>query len=75
MRPGLPIAISGTVTTSAEGCAFRQFQLTAITGLELLEIILIMTIEAEVIAVVGTVAHDNVGMFRWNDEIVFVIEL
>jgi hypothetical protein len=61
------------VTTAAKPGALREFQLVAIAGLEHFEIVFVMAIETEVIAVMAAVPHDNVGVFlRDYDIVVFV---
>jgi hypothetical protein len=73
MGAGFPIAIGWTMTTAAQPRALGELQLAAITGLEHLEIVFVMAIETEVIAVMAAVPHDNVGVFlRDYDIVVFV---
>jgi len=74
MCSGLPIAISRAVTTAAKRRAFREFQLSAITRLKEFEICFVVAVVAKVVAIVGSVTHDNIGVFLGNNQVMFVIE-
>ena len=71
---GLPIAIGWTVTTAAQPRALGEFQLVAIAGLEHLKIVLVMAIEAEVVAVMAAMPHYNIRVLLWDDDVVIFVE-
>jgi hypothetical protein len=62
------------MTTAAQLRAFRKLQLTAIAGLKHLQIGFIVTIEAQVVAVVAPMTHDNIGVLLRDEQIVLGIE-
>ena len=74
MGAGFPIAIGRTMTTAAKRGAFGEFQLPAIARLKELQICFVVAIVAKVVAIVGSVAHYDVGVFLGNDQVVLVIE-
>ena len=74
MSARLPIAVSRSVAASAQRRAVGEFQLAAITSLQQLKIGFIVAIETKIVSVMAAVAHHEVTVFFWNDEIVIVIE-
>jgi len=74
MRSRFPIAISRPVATPAQRCAFREFQLPAVTRLEQLQICIVVTVVAKVVAIVTSMTHDDVRVFLRNNQVVFVVK-
>jgi hypothetical protein len=62
------------MATAAQGCAFWEFQLPAITRLEEFEIRFIVAVVAKVVAVVASMTHYDVRVFFGNDQIVLLIK-
>jgi hypothetical protein len=74
MGAGIPIAVGRAVTTAAERSALGQFQFAAIARLQEFQIIFVVAIVTEIVPVIPAVPHDDVGMLRRDDEVVFFIE-
>src|ERR1044071_1804445 len=71
---GLPIAVRGAVTAPAERRAFRQLQFAPIARLQQVQIRFVMAIETNVVPIMPSVAHDDVGVLLGNHQVVVGIE-
>ena len=69
-----PIPISRPMTTAAKRGTFYNLQVAAITGLERFEVVLIVAVEAIVVAVVPPVGHDDVLVLLWNNHVSLVVQ-
>ena len=74
MGSSFPVAIGRPVATAAERGAFRQFDLTPIAGLQQFQVLLVVAVEAVVVAVMRPVPHHNILMLFRDDEVVLRIE-
>src|SRR5215831_118436 len=74
MSRGFPVAIGWAMATAAKRGTFGELQLPAVAGLELFEIALIMSVEAQVVAVMTAVPHHDVRMLLRDNQVLFLIE-
>ena len=74
MGSGFPVAIGRPVATAAKERAFRQLNLTPVTGLQQFQVLLVVAVETVVVPVVRPVPHHDVLMFLWNDDIVLRVK-
>src|SRR5690348_13074495 len=75
VRSSLPVAISRAVATAAEARAVLELYLMAVACLQQLQVLLIVTVEADVIAIVAAVLHHDVLMFLGDEDVVIGIVL
>jgi hypothetical protein len=62
------------MATAAQLSALGKVQLTTITGLKHLQIGFIVAVKAQVVAVMASMPHDDVGVFFRDKQIVLDIE-
>src|SRR5262249_32957998 len=74
MHAGFPVTVSRAVATPAQGGTINQLQLTAVTGLQQLQICFVVAVETVVIPVMPAVSHDAVLMLFWNHNIALTIQ-
>lgn len=63
-----PITVRRAVAASAERRAVGQFQLASVAGLKDFEISLVVAVEAEIVAIMAPVPHDDVLVLVRNNE-------
>ena len=71
VRAVLPVEVGRAVAGAAEGRDIVELQLPAVAHLKRDEILLIVAVVAEVVAVVGAVAHDDIGVLLGDDDLPF----
>src|ERR1035437_3298856 len=69
MCSGFPIAIRRPVTTAAERRDIVEFQFAAVAHLERGEVLFVVAVVKEVVSVVRTVAHHDVGVLLGNNDL------
>ena len=69
MHTGFPVTQRGTVTTAAQFRALGDLYLPAIARLQRIQLGLIMTVETIIVPTMSAVAHHNVLVFLWDDDI------
>ena len=74
MGAGFPIAEGWAVTTAAEQRAFLQPKLMFVACLQLHEVLLVVAIEAVVVAIVPAMGHYHIRMFLGDDEVLISVE-
>ena len=72
--PSVPVSECWAVAAPAKLAAVGKFELPAVARLEELEIIFVVAICAEIVAVIATVIHDDVLVFLGNDQDMLVIK-
>ena len=75
MGPGLPIAVSRAVATTAQARAVFQLHFVTIARLEQRQVLLIVTIEADIIAVVTSVLHHDILVLLGDDDVLIGVVL
>ncbi len=71
---GFPVAIGRSVATAAQRGALRQLDLAPVAGLQLFQVLLVVTVETVVVPVVSAVLHHDVLMLLRDNEILLCVE-